>query len=904
MKKIFTYPQNAATNYFDPNYYGDDNFGMRKRLLDIRGNTYLTQLNPANPTSASDESFLTAYGKLPLYLQEVSETGHIGAYDLWSNPLVEMNLGFRGGYGGWRLLNPAARDMIDDYGLYDAPRLEQMSGTHTLQDGDNVYLPGLGYPMGSPEWIDEGRANHAIVKVIDSTTVELYRNVDYNDDGTPDWENGDPVPYILWHLQTHQYDPKPTTYDSRPYVVHNQDPAKYDRFRARNDQVMSSFGSGFGADYVQNDKLMSAPFVTHPLTIERNGLTGTNYVDWSESLYGAFMSSNWSQHFSVAGDDDYKMPYWIPQGEANDGDDYTLYNMPSHVQQWGAGVQEVYDTAGPILPSWAVIREINHGLVDGDVVNITAAAGYARAFVRWHDPDSTDQVERDLPDSGVRNTYWVERVDVHHFMLHIVPYEVRDRADAELQATSNTVVRFERLPDGDATCWYWDRRSSTTVNFTGGGLDIRKAPVLYESGVGYHTWSYDEPWQTMNTYDESQPGNLLVNFIGTNNSVEDSDGAIGCSGREPVPMGIGPANWIHLGNRQYGYLDSNGDMVRDDAAEVNTNYMYKEKSDNNNPVNSVVGLGEYTITPRNGITTRTTDNSGTPSRSKVLVKPEFTIGTDSQGYLENAISIDNVGQLPWARGTSVTFRIQNLPDQYTSPAFTYTEDTWDTADYWTTYEADDDRYWPDHVRPTDAKITVVQPGSVNRSQSGIKYQRSLGVIRYQVELDYPPMTEEQFAPFLGAVQAARGQNRPFYLKLRYKNRSGEEIGLLFQDPADPDATIDTVRIRSLTDNNRVVEVDGLTPSVEKAIRSGQHFGGDSSNRNGRLNTIIQDQRSNVFGESKFRVAYPALGLSVGEKLDLNPSRAVVTLGDDQFEYSTDITGFYKMKVIFELDEFK
>jgi hypothetical protein len=332
--------------------------------------------------------------------------------------------------------------------------------------------------------------------------------------------------------------------------------------------------------------------------------------------------------------------------------------------------------------------------------------------------------------------------------------------------------------------------------------------------------------------------------------------------------------------------------------------MYKEKTEfNTNFYNSQMGLS-YTVTPGAGILSRDLTQSGTPTRSRLVVKPEFTIGTDSNGYLENSITIVNGGLLPASADSRATFLIQNKPDQYAAPAFTYTEDTWDTADYWTTYSAADDRYWPDHIRPRSAKITVVQPGSVNRSQSGIKYQRTLGVVRYQIEMEYPPMTEEQFAPFLGAVQGARGQNRPFYLKLRYKNRDGEEIGLLFQDPANPDDVIDTVRIRSLTDNNRVIEVDGLNPGVERAIRSGQHFGGDTSNRNGQLNTIIQDQRSNVFGESKFRVAYPALGLSVGDKLDLNPDRAVVTLAQDDFEYNIDVAGFYTMNVIFELDEFK
>jgi hypothetical protein len=199
---------------------------------------------------------------------------------------------------------------------------------------------------------------------------------------------------------------------------------------------------------------------------------------------------------------------------------------------------------------------------------------------------------------------------------------------------------------------------------------------------------------------------------------------------------------------------------------------------------------------------------------------------------------------------------------------------------------------------------MAQPNSINRSQSGIKYARNSGVVRYQLELEYPLMTEEQFTPFIGAVQGARGQYRPFYLRLRYPDpqNPGREIGIMLNN--SPESDIQTqLRVVAVDGTGKVLTVDGFDANLPRAVASGQHIGSDG-NRNGGLNTIIQDQRSNVYGESKFRLAYPTFTYAPGQMIDLNPSVAVVTLAEDNFEYNTDYRGFYQLKVVFDLDEFK
>ena len=876
MKKIFTFPENEGTNYFDPNYYGDNTYGMKKRLLDVRGSTYLTQLNPNGPVSMSDNDYLLTRGRMPLYHAETSETGHISQYDLWNNPLLKVRSTFRS-KSDWEWINPDFRNMIDGFSGDDAPRF-QSTGAHNFDDGANIYLGSLGYPL---EWAaGEG---YAIAKVIDSTTIELYRHVDYNEDGTPDWTTGDPVPFRPYDIvQGSRLNG--VIYDSRPYVIYKEQLNNAWNACVTEAAFRQSAFSVAHATYSDNFKdsedHVAAPLMVYPRFWDQ-------YTDFSsDELNVGFLSDHWAivsdrAYTAQSIDNDTKLPGWQNH---DDLPDYTIayeYKVLEDSSDWDGPVE---------YNNYTIIRKTAHGFKDGDVVNITAV--YHLNFVYAND-GSTGNARNKFGGRGTEHTYFVERLDDDHFILHFAPYEVRDRVSIGGGGVdSKTMVYFSDSPSTAITGWpgynnpdlfpaSGDRWLS--IRKATGVADVRQLWALHIQGYEVSRLDIDHPdYYTKRGFDI------------THNTHRDSDGLIAVSFRDPLPKYISSAEWAHLGNIQYGYLDSGGNTVRNDAAEVNTKYCYGPTE--------MFGLG-YEVTPDQHIPTRDLNRSGTPTRTMTVVKPTFTIGTDSNGYLENSISFTE-GKLPNNLTNNLTFRIQNKEDQYVPPAFTYTEDDWDTADWWTSQDADDDRYWPDHVRPRSAKITVIQPSSVNRSQSGIKYTRGLGVVRYQIELDYPPMTEEDFAPFMGAVQGARGQFRPFYLKLRYKNRKGEEIGLLFQDPVNPNDIIDTVRIRALTDNNRVIEVDGLAPELEKAIKSGQHFGSDSTNRNGRLNTIIQDQRSNVFGESKFRVAYPASGLAVGEKLDLNPSKAVVTLTDDNFEYSTDITGLYTMSVIFELDEFK
>jgi hypothetical protein len=241
--------------------------------------------------------------------------------------------------------------------------------------------------------------------------------------------------------------------------------------------------------------------------------------------------------------------------------------------------------------------------------------------------------------------------------------------------------------------------------------------------------------------------------------------------------------------------------------------------------------------------------------------------------------------------------IVKADDTYSAPALTLAEqeDVFDMDTEWDTNAfGDGTRHWPDHVRPVSAIWTYNQPSQTSVSQNGTKYVRNFGHTNWQLEVTYPPMLNNDFRKFHSAVQKAKGQFVPFYFNIS----EGSDHWLFgFNQLTAPNPT----RVKNISGNHVLVE--GHTHNFGPVPEGSLIIAG--ANNNGQIHTITNETSANIFGEINHRFAYaPTSGLSNGHQVYYRPIHLVVTLSEDNFEYTKDTAGRYQFTVKFDLDEFK
>ena len=289
----------------------------------------------------------------------------------------------------------------------------------------------------------------------------------------------------------------------------------------------------------------------------------------------------------------------------------------------------------------------------------------------------------------------------------------------------------------------------------------------------------------------------------------------------------------------------------------------------------------------------------------------WTVTQDGSGYVTGA-SLDAQGQriAPWdfstvasqSENTTVKWLIKTAADTYTPPALTPSEqqDVFDTDDEWTSDDYNANKNWPNHVSPQSANIVYNSPTIVNTSSSGIKYTRSMGHTKWQLEVTYPPMKMDDFQKFHAIAQAAHGQSTPFFFPLN--NKDGTQI--LWRDTYTA-GTTKHIRLKdAMSIGDTTLLAEGFSSSQANAFKRGEVFI-DGENENGNLHTALNTVTSNVYGEAKIRMPWPVRkAQSVGQKIYKHPSHAVVTLADDNFNYSVDQNNYYYVTVMFDLDNWK
>jgi len=255
-------------------------------------------------------------------------------------------------------------------------------------------------------------------------------------------------------------------------------------------------------------------------------------------------------------------------------------------------------------------------------------------------------------------------------------------------------------------------------------------------------------------------------------------------------------------------------------------------------------------------------------------------------------------------GTPIgVFEVMAVPDSYVAPT-PYAEDVFDTDSEWDDAGGDytGTKLWPKHITPRSIKVIQATPGSVTTSQSGIKYVRTAGIVKHQLEVTYPPMNETAFREFEATVSAARGQATPFYFD--FKGYGSSNVSLGFNRIDDNRHFVSTPLRYSPTKGDNYLTIEGFDANATDAILKGEYIiiGGA---RDGNLVQATSGDDANVFGEVKFRINQPArYNYAAGGNMYVNPAHAIVTLAEDTLEYNIGMDQLYTFTVRFDFDEWK
>jgi len=284
---------------------------------------------------------------------------------------------------------------------------------------------------------------------------------------------------------------------------------------------------------------------------------------------------------------------------------------------------------------------------------------------------------------------------------------------------------------------------------------------------------------------------------------------------------------------------------------------------------------------------------------------QFTVQTDSSGYLTGVTLTEEVdAEGRYADGDDIALIIESQADTYAPRATTTaeTEDVFDTQDYWVDPSFNANKNWPTTIGPASAKITQNHPSTSNVSQNGSKFVRTSGFTKWQLEVEYPPMTKEQFDEYQGVANAVQGQNIPF----QFLNQNADGTAIIFNcNYTNTGADTQPELVVKASVGDSVLQFGGFDSNQSKAFNKGEVVIFDSGNNNSQYNVVVHDADANQYGEVKVRFAYPiTTAFSTGKTCFKNPAHVHVTLASDNFDYTIGTNGYYYLVCKFDLDEYK
>ena len=161
MRQIFTYPNNLATDYIDPNYVGDAFTGMTRRIDQLIDGTYKTWLNPLVLTATTSE-VMQNISKFGSFYENVSYGGHLSRYDFWNQPMVVATK---------RLVTSFPLTPTAGADVQASPMRITFSGPHEFVNDMRIQTSGIDGTWG--QFISAGRFPEMYAEVLSPTEIEI-----------------------------------------------------------------------------------------------------------------------------------------------------------------------------------------------------------------------------------------------------------------------------------------------------------------------------------------------------------------------------------------------------------------------------------------------------------------------------------------------------------------------------------------------------------------------------------------------------------------------------------------------------------------------------------------------------------------------------------------------------------
>ena len=864
LNNVWNWPANGANGYAtDSNDWKDDNSaGITKRVNDVLTYVYKPaqtgNLHYTNDLTRTRDDLNRGFAAYKHYHSSYSDDNNPTFNMLAKYPQLEINI------------QPNGRTIAGihyELNSNNMPRIRvQFTIAHNFSDGDEIEF--FGFQQDSTGRDDKAfNTKRSTVKVIDGFNVELYEDSSFNYyEQLP--ENG----FVA---------------QNDIFLTHLND-GSYNGALLHFDIAYETFSTG---DVLQ----IADPFINLTGSLGSASSGTLIYLERYDDSSDIYLPATGSNTYKIYSDVGRTTPFTITSGQ---GKDTFSTNIPFSIGNTSAtdGVaitRDISDSAFATLRAEIEGQSMTPNTQSEDATNIF------RGFCRVQITQGVG-VSKTIPTSMDDSAFFGYKYTKSSGLIEISSDPTMAARDinpltAKAQpAHPNTFTGNIKIID------FWTYRNESSATFANnvlnkippsgtsvGGLlfpgvtnDTSLTPVTplthplaSETGTLYST--------TKSSNDDNTNFNILIYQLAGNNI------------RSP-------------GRRSYFYKDTNNNS-QPGAVYDFTKFWSPGATSHNTPTYITTPTGTPNVNS-SGFLTGTSDLGAFPKRGL------FTLG--GLGVATKAtITGDNVLQgSPGKPATHIIekvgiFVINPKADEYVTPT-PYAPDVFDTDDEW----ADPDftsthKLWPKTVMPNGIKFTVNQPTATSVSQSGIKLGKTSGVVKYQMEVSYPPMTATQFKEYEVTALMAQGQSVPFYFDLRnYTNNAGSTTHLFYNDRTDSanSSITDQIRIKDpVTAGSRTILYEGFEANQTEVFKRGDVLIGPR-NGNGNLYFVFNNNpTSNKFGEVKARIAYGPRQAKDGDTLMYrNPSHVVVTLGDDSYEYDIGTDGFYRVSFRFDFDEFK
>jgi len=847
MKSIFTYPSNSSTNYIDPLYDGADNTeGYNRRIDQLRTGTYKswTAMAPTETTAG----IMAATSKYQGMLQHLAPSNHnLAIKTMYDHPILEHTMKLKESD-----INRIEVKLLSGIVVI----LVTFDSAHGIVNSDTVAFAGLSDVGGLTLSALNDQSLTMYAKVENSTQISLYG------------DSGLTSPFEI------------------DGIHRLQDDFQIFLDTADGNNAMIEFNKT--ENYVDGDSITVR---TAPTGFNGTAATvGQTYYmkqvgDAGGSRFALYTDSGLTTAATIT-----NQPYYTDAGSLNILHSTNVTNY--HIT-----------TAVPTTSGWDEVRTFLDDYCD-TIYNFPGTEKtyfYANMFIRQNTGSSSTVVFNSLGKQIPQYDWLGQGISpttgtVGH-QDDMVVLGVYDNS-------TNNVFYYEdwNLEDSDESAW-------TPLKITVTGADSSNLYTIHVQELD--TVGYENAQGRTNADLDSG-----VFFNGSDTALTGSE----VSGLNPIRIEQGPntGNPYYMvdeikvysaGDKQYGNRTSETDpkyswnpRYADDywvpAAFDTTDYYNPKQLHATREAAPTMLFTEGTSFRIGGVPAFTRDNQRGQFEDNISKCFEITRAADS--YIPNvsgSIGKLSLAVISYILGVSTTTLSE---EGATTEA---QEDVFDTNDEFTDTGFNDGRKaFPDTVTPKSIRWEIIQPSSTTNSQSGVKYVRSAGYSRYRLDVDYQALTATQFSEIWTFIQAVKGQFNPFYFNLTNTGLNNYNIGDgLFNNPSP---TQGLHIVSPVTAGDSLILIGGFASNQADVFNAGELIIAGSQS-NGGLAMVVNTTDANIYGEAKIRIAQPSSNtLGNTQFIYQNPAHIIVSLDNDNFSYTQDTDGLYKLSVSFIADTYK